>query len=328
MDRPLRTGLPTSTRLRYNISRRVAAARLYMGLPREPIQTLTLSVYTESLYNKKPNRRLRCSTQSWETPPTQAAIVDGEEIMSRSKDRRYTDEEVSEILDRAVEICGPDRLKSGRGGMTLSDIKSIAADAGIDPRAVEQAARTLPLPPPPTEEPDGVTGTPHGIRTERVLLSAVPDNRIPRLVEGIQTVFRQRGIVDKRFGAVEWIGGHRLFPRYVSIQPIDEGVRLSVSADLRTLKGLYLTWGWAASSLLVAGTLSVVTGGLSLPMTAWLSAVGGFVVNRWAWRRRFKKSEEHLGELTDRIALELQSLSAPPAIATTRRTSPRNPESG
>ena len=60
-----------------------------------------------------------------------------------TKKRRYTEEEFALILRKASEIQESPGEGPGRHpgqGLTLEEIQSIAAEAGIDPQAVSRAA--------------------------------------------------------------------------------------------------------------------------------------------------------------------------------------------
>lgn len=62
-------------------------------------------------------------------------------------ERRYTDEELREILARAVSAAGSPSDLAARGdrGFTLAEMEGIAAEAGIDPGRVRSEARALAL---------------------------------------------------------------------------------------------------------------------------------------------------------------------------------------
>jgi hypothetical protein len=62
-------------------------------------------------------------------------------------DRRYSDEEVREILELATkEPAANDRSPVGTAGLTLAEIQSIALEAGVAPDAVAVAAARLNAP--------------------------------------------------------------------------------------------------------------------------------------------------------------------------------------
>jgi hypothetical protein len=58
--------------------------------------------------------------------------------------RRFTDREVREIMEKAVEEASRHAPSSGEG-LSLKELKSIGAEAGIDPERLEQAAREVAL---------------------------------------------------------------------------------------------------------------------------------------------------------------------------------------
>jgi hypothetical protein len=59
-------------------------------------------------------------------------------------DRRYSDEEVQQLLERAAELEAEHRSsRTPRDGPTLRDLEGIAAEAGIDPALLRRAAEEL-----------------------------------------------------------------------------------------------------------------------------------------------------------------------------------------
>ena len=57
-------------------------------------------------------------------------------------ERRFTEDEVQEILKQAAESGRSDRL-AGKQGLSLAELRVIASEVGIDPAELEQAARTV-----------------------------------------------------------------------------------------------------------------------------------------------------------------------------------------
>ena len=61
-----------------------------------------------------------------------------------NRKRRYSDEEVRALLKRAAELENEGRmLPASEDGPTLTDLESIASEAGIHPLALREAAREL-----------------------------------------------------------------------------------------------------------------------------------------------------------------------------------------
>lgn len=82
---------------------------------------------------------------------------------------KYSDEESALILQRAAEL----QAREGRG-LSLEELESAAAEAGIDVALVRQAARDvaiigLPPPPAPARHAGGVLGAPLLLLHERVV---------------------------------------------------------------------------------------------------------------------------------------------------------------
>ena len=64
-------------------------------------------------------------------------------------ERRFTDEEVGQILDAAAEAqAAGGSLVAGSTGMTLRELKEIAGEAGISEIAIERAVSELDTPAP------------------------------------------------------------------------------------------------------------------------------------------------------------------------------------
>lgn len=57
--------------------------------------------------------------------------------------RRYSEEEVGELLRRATELQQTRPSSPSEGGLTLEELQEIATEAGIDPRYVRRAAAEL-----------------------------------------------------------------------------------------------------------------------------------------------------------------------------------------
>jgi hypothetical protein len=99
--------------------------------------------------------------------------------MSPSGDssRRYSDEEVQRLLRRAADLESQDAsLPATREGPTLADLEAIAAEAGLDPILLRQAAREL--------DSDGNRGVPETSTSSR-LLGAPLALEVERVVRGV-----------------------------------------------------------------------------------------------------------------------------------------------
>jgi len=108
-----------------------------------------------------------------------------------SSSRRYTDDEVRQLLKRASELesQGPS-LPAKVDGPTLAEIESIASEAGINPALIRQAATELDSPSgqvtllPPRAS--AFLGAPTVFELERTVRGEVPVSVLERLVAHIQ----------------------------------------------------------------------------------------------------------------------------------------------
>jgi hypothetical protein len=109
----------------------------------------------------------------------------------RKPSRRYSDDEVQRLLNRAAELetQGPG-LPMRTEGSTLADIESIAEEAGINPALVRQAARelesgstVLTVPPPLS---GGFLGAPTVFELEHTVRGEASQLTLERLVPILQ----------------------------------------------------------------------------------------------------------------------------------------------
>jgi hypothetical protein len=107
--------------------------------------------------------------------------------------RRYTDEEVRQLLNRAAELeAEGTTLPAKVTGPTLAELEGIASEAGINPALIRQAANELDSPtvgfPAVTPDASGVLGAPLAFELQRTVPGEVPNSTLERLVPLIQRV--------------------------------------------------------------------------------------------------------------------------------------------
>jgi len=105
--------------------------------------------------------------------------------------RRYTDEEVRELLKRASELGRDGRtLTSSSEGPNLPELEAIAAEAGMNPVAVREAARELEMESlggvVPSKGPSGFLGAPVSVQLKRVVPGEAPESVLESLIPVIR----------------------------------------------------------------------------------------------------------------------------------------------
>lgn len=139
-------------------------------------------------------------------------------------ERRYSEEEVARIFERAAEEeatgRSPVRHSDGR---TLAEIKSIGAEAGLPPDLVERAARSLDAG--GTVTGQQLLGLPIGVGRTVELGRQLRDDEWHRLVADLRTTFNARGSVRSDGAFRQWSNGNL---RAV-LEPGESGDRLRLS---------------------------------------------------------------------------------------------------
>ncbi|MBC7895166.1 MAG: hypothetical protein H7066_07120, partial [Cytophagaceae bacterium] len=199
-------------------------------------------------------------------------------------ERRYDDKEVALILKRATETSA-----AGLGeGLTLEQLKVIAAEAGIDPEAVSTAAGSLER---QRQTPPGTAMTRSvAPQHERVVEGRVQPEDMAELLAAIRRMMGRQGVVTTEFDGVQWRARDAAGGRYISIQP---------QGETTAIRGLGNFRDGAAISAVIGGSLGTlavlaVVKGLGLFTTlgvgvAPLFVVGAVMPARLMWRRLFRR---------------------------------------
>jgi exoribonuclease R len=109
--------------------------------------------------------------------------------------RRYGDKEVRRLLQRAAEIQKQESVREyadDGGGLTLADLQEVAAEAGIHPKYIQQAAAGI-----EQSKPSGfaskLAGTELTITVERVVPGELPEEGFEQAILEIQRAFSGSG---------------------------------------------------------------------------------------------------------------------------------------
>jgi hypothetical protein len=208
------------------------------------------------------------------------------------EDRTFTDDEVREILKKAVERA-PSRAVTKREGLSLSDLKAIGQEVGIDPARVEDAARAVTRS--DRRRVSGLLGAPIVMDFERTVAGTIAPRETPEVLAIIRRTMGQQGDVTEVHGSVEWSVKGDSGDTYVTVHPKEGATTIRGSANLSTLAAItYLPAGMiglmASIGMIGAGAssgspLGVVAGLSVLPVLyATLRAVMGRFANRRAAR--------------------------------------------
>lgn len=231
--------------------------------------------------------------------------------------RRYSEEEVSAIFERATEVQQVSRSQPvPTEGMTLVELQEVGQEVGISPEAVADAAKALDRPAPGLGPRKRFLGLPIGVGRTVDLGRTMTDAEWDRLVVDLRETFDARGTVKVDGSFRQWTNGNL----QALVEPTETGHRLRLktfkgTAGPGVLFGLVMLamsamqWFGAA-----AGIRGLVLSGLLAAMGAALIGATTLRLPGWARLRE---------EQMEAIAARAQAAIPPTAIDA---PTPRRPE--
>ncbi|MBT8336791.1 MAG: hypothetical protein KJO11_09320 [Gemmatimonadetes bacterium] len=241
-------------------------------------------------------------------------------------ERRYDDDEVREIFDRATRVDEPSRSalpteSPTSTGMTLHQLQEIGREAGIAPEQVARAASQLDRTPPVEEAPIRRLGVP--LSTSRVvdLPARLTDEDWDRLVVRMRDLFRARGTVSREGTLHSWSNGNL----QVLMEPTRDGYRLRMRTFSSSLRGRVaggMVMGGMGLGLTALGLvlpnpeLANIAPGIVFMFGVGAVMFGGALFEAPRWRARRAAQFEELGELAWELADERRraDLDAPDSL--------------
>ena len=144
--------------------------------------------------------------------------------------RRYTEDEVREILDRATEVsssAGPGA--SHAEGLTLAELHDIGQEVGISKELITRAATGLDRANTDLAPRRQFLGTPIGVGRTVYLSRPLADEEWNRLVVDLRETFDARGKLREAGAFRQWTNSNL----QALLEPTEDGARLR----LKTVKG-------------------------------------------------------------------------------------------
>ena len=169
-------------------------------------------------------------------------------------ERRYNDEEVAAVFERAAEDRqGAPRQATSGSGMTLAELQEIGREVGISPEAIAQAAGLLDHAGPPSSRT--YFGLPIGVGRTVDLGRLLTEAEWERLVVDLRETFDARGNVRSDGSFRQWTNGNL----QALLEPTPTGHRLR----LQTIKGDARTMMTAGLVILVMAAVTLISTGLA-----------------------------------------------------------------
>jgi hypothetical protein len=255
--------------------------------------------------------------------PTPAALISELEGTAAQPRRRYAEGEVREIVKRATELEASN--PTAGGAMTLGGVEALAAEVGVTPELVREAAKSLrtsggsgvapAVTPPSAWSP--VIGGPTRLFYEREVEGELPDAEFPVLVEEIQHVMQHVGLVSQLGRSFSWTmsrSGSMRRDMEVAVSVRGGRTRIVVRENLAPLiGGVFGGIGGGLGGGGMGPAIGITLGAAHLAPLAivaiiplWLTTVYG--IARTTYRNRVRTRQEDFQKLTDRLAAMTEEL--------------------
>lgn len=239
--------------------------------------------------------------------------------MNEPPERRYCQEQLDLIVARAIALqdrsvgveSDPVAQKlqhpTRREGLTLHTIREIAVEVGIDPRFVEEAARSLQYDAPSSGPVGRLTGGPLRHEAGGTVQPPLTTSAHSELVDRLRRDTGDEGEVREVMDSVEWATVGRLVKTTVAIRDGEDATEVRVRVDGSGTAAF--TWlgsvglGVLASGVVAAGIEPTTTIGL----VAMLGTGGGLGAGlaRAVWPRVSRSIRERAERLRDELVRPL-----------------------
>jgi hypothetical protein len=237
----------------------------------------------------------------------------------RRSERRYNDDEVRRLLQRASELeSRGTSLTPGEEGPTLKDLEIIAAEAGMDPALLRQAAREMDSSPgghlPASSAGSLFLGAPHVLEFERTVPGEVSSSLLEGLVPAIQGAAGGAGQPSLMGRTLTW---HSTDPQRVRVLQVSVSVRrgetrISVQERYGNLAGALFggIMGGVGGGVGMGVGMGVGLGALGSVVFAALfppAVIGGsYLLARSIFRRTVQGRMRDLARLVDELVVAVE----------------------
>ena len=236
--------------------------------------------------------------------------------------RSYSEEEVGLILRRATEMQRAEPTAADPTGLTMAELEEIAAEAGIDPGMLRQAASELNLRQPATLG-SRLAGAPVALAIQRVIEGEMPVERLEELVPTIVAATPGRGTASAVGRSLTWSSqeGSNVTEQQVLVSSRNGQTLIRVE---QSYSGLAAGWfggimggvgagvGFGVGGALSA-TLGLGAGLVAFPLTA---IAGSYFLARSIYASQVRSRQGAARALVDELARQVETViaSARPAI--------------
>ncbi len=228
-----------------------------------------------------------------------------------SDDQRvYSDEEFALILRKAAELATQAESPSASSaGLTMAEMKSAAAQAGLVPALVERAARLLAVS--ITESPiERLIGGPLRHHDEARFPIKLDENGAARLLSAVRIAASLAGSRDVGHSSsmgMTWHDGGDMESLGITARPEEDGTTVSIAVDRRgTLGVVAMVSGITMFLVVLFAVFALYPDSPALGIGGFIAGVGGILAAaRGYWASSTKKVRERISFVMDAIGQTL-----------------------
>jgi hypothetical protein len=253
-------------------------------------------------------------------PP--ARVQEAVQGMPGDAGRGYTDAEVKEIIGRAADLDA--KYLAEQGNLSMGGVEQVAAEVGIPPARVREAARELDLPPDMvlTEKGKakiGLFNWPQKLEVNRFVEGEVSRSDYADLVEEMRAAFGTTGHISTLGRSMSWSAappggiGRNV---HVTIRPQEGRTRIHIEENLAMVgPDMFAPFLGAAGGASVGLVLTASIGLLASPLILLpLGLLGGFMgfnsTSYAIFASATKKRTPELSRLADRLAAKVEEIAS------------------
>jgi hypothetical protein len=229
-----------------------------------------------------------------------------------SEKQKYTESEFALILQKAIELQERRGAVDAGHGLSLSEIQAIAAEIGLEPALVEQAASLVP------RTGSGklalLFGGPSVYQMEYSVAGEIPRDDFGKLVDAIRRTTGHQGQVTEVLGSLEWQTVGEVSQILVAVSPRDGQTSVKILANRGPAAVLTFLFPGLAG-LIGIGIAGAIIEPSTVPGVASIivAAVGGaFLTSRTIWKATTARFRTRLRDMMASLSTTVaRSLDAP-----------------
>ncbi len=214
--------------------------------------------------------------------------------------RRYSDEEASAILRRAIAISAEREGQEPAAGASLEDLKKTASELGIDAESVLAAAAEVESAGAEPGFVEQLLGGSTKLSQTRFVKGRVSKENWPVILNCLRRETGRTGDPKEVGGMFEWRANDALDDLLVSFETEGEGTRIRLEGSLKDRAILSSALGVTGGFITGLVNLGQVVWLIALPATLALMVLGAFV-GRWLFRSHRRGRVEQSKKLLDSI---------------------------